>query len=311
MSLVLMKYTLIAVIFLGFMSQVFGQFHATARLDTTSMLIGDTMRLHLRAEMGSGWRVLDDGLSQLDSIKQIEKRNQTDWQQINGALEKTLTFTIYDSGYYWIPSLNITFEQGGQTTTAHSNSLALAVYYPKADSTLITIRDIVRTPFAWQDSLPYIALILGILAGILCFSWLINRRRNKQNQVVETVKPLTPDEAALLKLAELRRSARWQTDIKSYYSTLTYIIREYMEAALQIPALESTANDIIQKLPQLGISPTTQNDLKHLFTQADLAKFANHNPPENLHESFIDTAEQMINQTKPAPITPDQTDTVS
>jgi predicted nucleic acid-binding Zn-ribbon protein len=40
----------------------------------------------------------------------------------------------------------------------------------------------------------------------------------------------------------------WQKEVKAYYSELTDIARNYIEEAIEIPAMESTTSELIQGL---------------------------------------------------------------
>ena len=75
-----------------------------------------------------------------------------------------------------------------------------------------------------------------------------------------------------------------QLDYKLYYSKLTEIVKGYFEEEVKVDALESTTNELIEKLEllkdagQLDISKETLNNFKSVLATADLVKFAKSNP---------------------------------
>src|SRR5690554_7708743 len=69
-------------------------------------------------------------------------------------------------------------------------------------------------------------------------------------------------------------------DVKSYYSEMTDVIRDYIEEVFEIPAKESTTSELIQhllitiKTKKIKLHKETVNDLKRVLQTADLVKFA-------------------------------------
>jgi hypothetical protein len=71
--------------------------------------------------------------------------------------------------------------------------------------------------------------------------------------------------------------------VKEYYSELTDIARNYIEEAIEIPAMESTTSELIVALraaslkKKMSVSQETIRKLRRVLKQADLVKFANRN----------------------------------
>ena len=66
-------------------------------------------------------------------------------------------------------------------------------------------------------------------------------------------------------------------------------------------ALESTTQEILTDLKKQDFDPTLNNDLREILTMADLVKFAKAKPGENIHESFMQKAYELVSQTKQMP----------
>ena len=106
-------------------------------------------------------------------------------------------------------------------------------------------------------------------------------------------------EIAEEKLDDLKTQQLWQQGlIKEYQSKLTFIIREYLENRYDMKALESTTQEILKDLMSRDFDPGLNNDLREILTMADLVKFAKARPGENIHESFMLKAYELINRTK-------------
>ena len=84
---------------------------------------------------------------------------------------------------------------------------------------------------------------------------------------------------------------------KQYYTDLTDVIRTYIKERFGFNAMEMTSAEIISRL-QEEKDRESVNDLKELFTTADLVKFAKHSPLINENDMNLVTAIDFINQTK-------------
>jgi hypothetical protein len=118
-------------------------------------------------------------------------------------------------------------------------------------------------------------------AGYGVFWW----RKRKQNtvEVVEEFK--SPIEKATSMLNVLEKKQLWQKgEVKSYYSELTAIARNYIEEAIAIPAMESTTGELIaalqnaSKQKKMELTAETIENLERVLKQADLVKFAKSKP---------------------------------
>ena len=69
-------------------------------------------------------------------------------------------------------------------------------------------------------------------------------------------------------------------EVKEYYSELTDIARTYIEEAIEIPAMESTTDELIAAFKiavvkkKLSLTDETIKNLEKVLKQADLVKFA-------------------------------------
>ncbi len=148
----------------------------------------------------------------------------------------------------------------------------------------------------------YFYIIGGLLLGALVY-WLTKRYNNRPTEsvVVETAPEviIPAHEKALSALSELRSKQLWQKgEVKAYQSELTFIIRDYLEDRYDVPALESTTDEIIRNLKDANLDITQVGSLKRILQVADLVKFAKATPDESIHDSFMSEAESFVQQTK-------------
>jgi hypothetical protein len=98
----------------------------------------------------------------------------------------------------------------------------------------------------------------------------------------------------------------WQQgDHKAYHSKLTDILRGYIEERYQVPALESTTDELIKEL-RVSSLPTEQRDrLENMLRLADLVKFAKTLPSPQENEQMMAGGIQFVETTAPRSTTRD------
>ncbi|WP_395043716.1 hypothetical protein, partial [Flavobacterium sp.] len=162
-----------------------------------------------------------------------------------------------------------------------SDSLNVEVSNVKVDTLkqkMYDIKDIAQV----ETTIDWINYILGLFAliaiGFLVY-WLI--KKYKKPTKIEELVYKTPIEKATSLLQQLEKKELWQKgEIKSYYSELTDIARNYIEEEIHIPAMESTTSELIIGLrkvankKKLKLSKETLENLEKVLMQADLVKFA-------------------------------------
>jgi hypothetical protein len=137
-------------------------------------------------------------------------------------------------------------------------------------------------------------------------------RKKKEEIEKITVPLLAPYEEAIQKLHDLDEKLLWQNNkVKEYYSELTEIVRAYIERELNVPALESTTDELVETLIDFNDSKaivTTKETIKKLqglLREADLVKFAKSKPLSEEIEENRKEAKEVIDDLKPKPIIED------
>lgn len=280
------------------------QIAVSAEVDSTNMLIGDQLKLHLFANHSPDISLQKVDLSPFEAEEEIEIITEGEWDtlQKNGTfvLQKDLVFTIFDSGYYWLPELPISYTQNGITSVSKTTRIPIQVGTVSIADTLqlAPIKGIIREKANWRDYLPFIVslLSLGLVVGLIYYF-----RKKKANAVLPPAPEikLPAHEIALTALDQLKAEQLWQQgDIKSYQSRLTYTIREYLENRYDIPALESTTEEIQRNLKQVDFDNSWKDKLRNILQVADLVKFAKAKPAIDFHDQVWQEAKDFVVATK-------------
>ena len=158
-------------------------------------------------------------------------------------------------------------------------------------------------PFIFAEIRDY--AIYGLIALIilsLVVWYIVWYMRNKWQGRGRDVKPapkLPPHVIAIKALDELRNRKLWQNGKhKLYYSTLTEILRLYIEGRWAVGALEMTSHEIIKALYDVDINSENRNNLATILITADMVKFAKALPDAEENEQLFTYAYYFVENTK-------------
>jgi len=301
---------------------------ATAKLDSSSILIGGQTRLQLSVmykvdgsapgtkdfgQVKINWPAIGDTI-----IKQIEVLNKSKVDTMvpdksdpyTFVQSQYITITSFDSGYYAIPPFRF-IVNNDTDNYRETDALLLQVNTLPVDTTL-AIKDIkppMSEPFQWRELIPYVAwgLAAAALVALIVFIT-IRLSKNKPVTVVAEQKKVVvaPHIIALNELEKLREQKLWQEGkTKQYYSALSEILRTYIEGRFKVNALEQTTDEILYSFRTVVIDQESKEKLRQLLILADLVKFAKEQPLQNENEMCMNNAFDFVNGTlreeKPKP----------
>lgn len=251
-------------------------------IDTTKNKIGAEFKLSVKATVDTTSKVIFPRIKNIGALEVIRSYKIDTIK--NGAtyeLIKKYGLTQFDSGKYTIPSIKVLINN----RPFFSDSIRVEVANVDVDTLKQKMYDI--KPIAegslsnsWIWKLLLVLLVIAAI-GAFFYWWL----KIRQKKIIEEEVYKTPIERATVLLNNLEKKELWQKgEIKAYYSELTDIARNYIEEAIQIPAMESTTSELIEGLRQASLkkkmvlSKETIENLEQVLRQADLVKFAKSKP---------------------------------
>ena len=271
----------------------------TAALDSTSIKIGEEVKYSIQVEADTTAFVLFPEGQTFLPLEMIESyKGDT---LLNGSkyrLLKKYGLTQFDSGRYKIPSQQIIINDKRFST----DTLEIQVRDVLVDTTKQKMYDIkekigVKRPGIDLLTLLYWILPLLLIGGIIFYFF----RRKKRKEAEEA---LPPYEEALISLKNLDSSGLLiQNKSKEYYSTLTEIVKRYLDREVDDQALESTSNELIERLQMhkeaghFEFNNTTIKELDEILKRADLVKFAKMQQGSGQAEADRNSIEKIINVT--------------
>ncbi len=278
----------------------FATAQVTSSVDSTKIKIGEEILYTINVQADSTDTVVFPEEQTFAPLEMIESyKVDTTFEASKYRLIKKYGLTQFDSGHYTIPPQRILINQKPFFT----DSIKVEVNDVVVDTSkqkMFDIKPAVEVkapPFNWKQILYWLLpLILIILIGIYLF------RRKKRRDAAE--KQLPPYEEAIVALKKLDNSQLLKENkSKEYYSSLTEIVKRYLDREVDDAAMESTSDELITRLMMhkdagnFDFDNETIRRLDMIFKRADLVKFAKMNQQAGQAEVDRKTIEEIINET--------------
>ncbi len=295
------RYFLFLLIF--FLYSLFANAQVTSSIDSTKIKIGEEILYIIHVDSDSTDVVVFPEEQTFAPLEMIESyKTDTTFEGAKYRLIKKYGLTQFDSGRYTIPPQRILINNKPFLT----DSIKVEVNDVPVDTTkqkMFDIKPAVEvkgSPFDWLLLLYWLVPILFII-GIAFYLF----QRKKRKAAAE--KQLPPYEEAIVALKKLDNTLLLKENkSKEYYSTLTEIVKRYLDREVDESALESTSDELITRLMMhkdagsFDFDLETIRKLDSIFRRADLVKFAKMNQESGQAEVDRKTIEEIINETHEA-----------
>ncbi|NNE32290.1 MAG: hypothetical protein HKN40_07975 [Winogradskyella sp.] len=277
-----------SLIFIVFSFLSFSQVKSEA--DTTKIRIGEQINYKISVEADSADVVVfPEGQTYLPLELVEALKIDTTKKDRKYLLSRIYKLTQFDSGSYSVPRQKIVIGD----TSFFTDSLQVDVKTVQVDTTkqkLYDIKPIIeveKSSTSWWVWLIIILLAIALVAFLLY--WFIWRKKPlTEEEEIALLPPYDRAQLALKKLDESQYLIR--SEVKEYYSELTFIIRKYLDEKVYDRALESTTSELISRLEllkdgnQLDLSKDSIKNIEAILRRADLVKFAKSAPDTALAE---------------------------
>jgi len=280
-----------------------------AQFDSTAILIGDQIKLHVEIERQNdvsvqfpAWlEAIPRGIEIME-VYPVDSSRTADGMI---RLRQEILITSFDSGRHVLPPIRFPFVAEGIADTIATRSIFLDVFTIPLDGTqnIADIKPIYELPVGWIDIYPWLLLALLLLTIVVLIGFGIYayiRWRNNQ-PIFSQPKPADPPHiVALRELDRLRGDKLWQNNrTKEYYTRLSDVVRTYIEGRFGVAAMEMTRDEILIGMRNTGFEDNNLVDrLDKLFSLADLVKFAKAEPLPTENETSMLDGYLFVNNTK-------------
>ncbi|NNM22102.1 MAG: DUF4381 domain-containing protein [Flavobacteriaceae bacterium] len=272
-------------------------------IDTLLIRIGEEIEYTIEVEADTTALVLFPEGQSFQPLEVIDSYAvDTSYAEAKFRLIKKYGLTQFDSGRYKLPSQRVMIDDRPFLT----DSALVEVRDVPVDTTkqkMFDIKpaiDVDRPPFDFKRLL-YWLLPLLLLGGLVYFLF----RRKKRRE--ERERQLPPYEEALEALRKLDESELLtESKSKAYYTSLTEIVKRYIDREVDETALESTTDELIERLQlhkdagHFDFDTETIKKLDVILKRADLVKFAKMQQEIGQARADRSSIEEIINATHEA-----------
>jgi len=215
------------------------------------------------------------------------------------TLELSFILTYFDTGYIELPGQVLTLNGDSIETQKHFVQV-LPVHIDSTNAQLYGLVPPLDIPLEfgeYKHILLWSLLVAFILLLIVVVVIYVVKKR-KDHQVVEEIK-IPAHILALGELGDLESKNFIEEErIKDYYSTLSDILRRYLENRYQFLALESTTDEILKELKWHVYKTQNVKDIEAFLRDADLVKFAKASPEDYRHNHYFKFVKSFVLETK-------------
>lgn len=235
-------------------------------------------------------------------VEVLDRKELEQQPQDNGFVSRSMVYTMtsFDDTLYYLPPMTVKIDG----KPYKSKSLALKVLTFEVDTLhadqFFGPKDVQDNPFQWSDwSLPFwLSVLMLILLAVTYYLYLRLRDNKPIISHIRIVKRLLPHQKAMKEIEQIKADKMVNSEnSKEYYTKLTDTLRKYIEERYGFNAMEMTSSEIIERLTS-SQDQKSLDELRQLFTTADLVKFAKYSTLINENDANLVNAIEFINQTK-------------
>ena len=282
------------------------QVSVEAEIDSIQIFIGEQAHVTLRASMPEGataeFPVFKASEMLTPGVEVISSKEVGVKDKDNGIVERAVIYTLtsFDDTLYYLPPFAVKVDG----KPYKSKSLALKVLPVEVDTMHVEKffgpKDVQDNPFLWSEWRPLVLLFVLMLLLLALGGYLYYRLRSGKPIItaIRVVKRLLPHQKAMKEIEQIKADKMVSSENqKEYYTKLTETLRKYIEERYGFNAMEMTSSEIIQRLTAES-DQKMLDELRQLFTTADLVKFAKYSVLINENDANLVNAIDFINQTK-------------
>ena len=301
-----MKRTFLFILLATAVLAVRAQVTVVAAIDSIEMLIGEQVHVTVTATMKEGAKaefpVFKPTQQLIPGVEVLKSTELGSKGKGDGFVDRAVVYTLtsFDDTLYYLPPFVVKVDG----KPYESKSLALKVLGIEVDTTHVDQffgpKDVQDNPFQWSDwSLPFWASVLMLVLMAIGYYLYLRLRDNKPIiSHIRIVKRLLPHQKAMKEIEQIKADKMVSSEnSKEYYTKLTDTLRKYIVERYGFNAMEMTSSEIIERL-MASQDQKALDELRQLFTTADLVKFAKYSTLINENDANLVNAIDFINQTK-------------
>lgn len=280
---------------------------ADSKVDKEKVRVGEPFTLDLSFQVPKGSVVkwndkLFGSLSDEIDIVESGVMRQTYDADSNVILKQQLTLMAFDTGQIQVPAIALPYTIGDSIPMqAITKPIDVYVSTISVDTTMAfkPIVEPIAAPVQLKEILPWaLGAVLLVLLAVGIWYWLKHRKPKKDTDGnIDRGPVIPPYDKAIGELKQLREEKIWQSGkVKEYFSSLTDIVREYIEGQFGVNAVEMTTDDILDEIKPIHFPAETYDKLKDTMEVADLVKFAKYTASTLECDTALSSMTEFVNE---------------
>ncbi len=283
-----------------------GQVNVESSIDSMEIFIGEQVLMTVNVTMKHGQRLAMPVFKPTEQITpgvEVLSEGAADTAELDNDMvrvSKQYTLTSFDENLYYLPPVKVKVD--GKEYS--SKNLALKVLTVPVDTLhpnqFFPPKSVQDNPFLWSEWSGVFWLSVLVLILIMLAVYLRLRLRENKPIIasVKIIKRVLPHQKAMQQIEQIKADRLVSSENqKEYYTKLTDTLRKYIEERFGFNAMEMTSDEIIERLQQAE-DRRMIDELRELFTTADLVKFAKYSTLINENDANLVNAIEFINTTK-------------
>ena len=278
------------------------QVSVEAVIDSIQILVGQQAHVTLTATAKVNAKVEFPQFKPMEliipGVEVLDSHELEQQPQDNGFVSRRMIYTMtsFDDTLYYLPPMTVKID--GKPYM--SKSLALKVLTIEVDTLhadqFFGPKDVQDNPFLWSDWRGpfWLSVLMLVLLAVAYYLYLRLRDNKPIISHIRIVKRLLPHQKAMKEIEQIKADKMVTSEnSKEYYTKLTDTLRKYIEERYGFSAMEMTSSEIIEKLI-VSQDQKALDELRQLFTTADLVKFAKYSTLINENDANLVNAIDFI-----------------
>lgn len=205
-------------------------------------------------------------------------------------MQQTVVVTSFDTGFAVLEPILWSYNEVEYESDPTMIEIQWVMIEEGVD--LFDIKDVLGVPYPWYVYVILLLLLVLMFFGILkLLKWY---RRPKLPPLEVEVQ--TPYEWALERLQNLESSDLWTSEKYGlFFLELTTILRQYMERAHGVRAMEATIDELLKRIDDLPLSDEQLSVMSDFLTRSELIKYAKQLPTRSSSVHYIGEVKTFLN----------------
>ncbi|MCD6097727.1 hypothetical protein J7K18_02425 [bacterium] len=287
-------------------SALYSGISVSTEVSRSEITIGDTITYVVHIEYDTTLSV--EPPSAAENLGQFEIRdfNISEPETLGSKVKQEFAYIIstFDIGEFEIPPIGVLYKTTDDTTLKAIMTQPVKITVnrisPENATEIKDVKDPESLPFNYRKVIIISTTIIVALLVVGFVLYYIKRKRKRVSMLGFAAPHRPPDEVALERLLSLDESELLKRkEYKQFFTQLSDILREYLEARFDVPALESTTSQLLQLLADIDeIDRDVIDNITQILQLSDLVKFAKYIPLDEEVSGVIDDVRSIIEQTK-------------